>query len=283
MNAKSMPKTLTIKQWSDQAISQLLDLKIITASLDTELILGNILEVERTFLHAHPEHIISTKQVKLANSMLKKRLKFMPIPYILKYKEFYGRKFFTDRAVLIPRPESENIIDIVKSICKKLDLKNGDIVLADIGTGSGCLGITAKLEVPRLNVIVSDISISALTVATFNAKQIGAEITVTKSNLLDNHNERPDIIVANLPYVDKDWETSPETAHEPSSALFAADGGMKLIKALIRQSCKLQRPSSHLILEADPRQHITLIAYAKKYGYVHCATNDFIIHLQLTD
>lgn len=213
--------------------------------------------------------------------MLKKRLKYTPIAYILKYKEFYKRKFLTDRAVLIPRPESENIIDMVKSICKHLDLKNNEVTLADIGTGSGCLGITAKLEVPRLNVIVSDVSVGALAIASFNADKLHADVEVVQSDLLDHHNERPDIIVANLPYVDKSWQTSPETAHEPSSALFAADGGMALIKKLVRQACKFQRPASYLILESDPRQHDALIAYAKKYGYTHGATNDFIMSFQL--
>ena len=276
-----MPKTPTIKDWTLQASDELLSAKIFSAYLDAELILTNILEVERTFLHCHPEQIISSKQLKLANAMLKKRLKHIPIPYILKYKEFYGRKFFTDSAVLIPRPESENIIDIVKSICKKMDLKNNEVTLADIGTGSGCLGITIKLEIPRLNVIVSDVSVGALAIASFNANKLKADIEVIQSDLLEHYNERPDIIVANLPYVDKTWFTSPETAYEPASALFATDGGMKLIKDLICQACKFQRSDSYLILEADPRQHSTLITYAKKYNYEHFVTDDFIIGFQL--
>ena len=97
-----MQKTPTTKQWIIQASDKLLSVKIMTAFLDAELIMTNILEIERTYLHAHPEQIISPKQLRLANYMLKKRLKRVPIPYILKYKEFYGRKFFTTEAVLIP-------------------------------------------------------------------------------------------------------------------------------------------------------------------------------------
>jgi release factor glutamine methyltransferase len=275
-----MPKTpATIKSWLVEATKKLLEAEIITAVLDCELILTNILEVERTYLHAHPEKIISPKQLRAINRMFKKRLKNIPMSYILKYKEFYGRKFFTDKAVLIPRPESEDIIDVVKSICKQPDFKNNEVTLVDIGTGSGCLGITAKLEVPRLEVTLSDVSIDALRVARFNAVKLRADLDITSGNLLENINERPDIIIANLPYVDKSWDRSSETDHEPTKALFAKDNGMALIKKLIRQAEKLQRAGSYLILEADPRQHDALTDYAHKHQYMLAKQTGYILSL----
>ena len=275
-----MPKTpAIIKSWLVEATKKLLEAEIITAVLDCELILINVLEVERTYLHAHPEQVISPKQLRAINRMLKKRLKNIPMSYILKYKEFYGRKFFTDKAVLIPRPESEDIIDIVKSICRQKNFKNTEITLVDIGTGSGCLGITAKLEIPRLEVTLSDISIDALRVARFNAVKLRAELDITSGDLLENINERPDIIIANLPYVDKSWDRSSETDHEPAGALFAADNGMALIKKLIRQAGRLQRPGSYLVLEADPRQHDALTKYAEKYKYMLAKQTGYILSL----
>lgn len=275
-----MPKTpVTIKSWLVEATKKLLEAEIITAVLDAELILINVMEVERTFLHAHPEQIINPKQLRAINRMLKKRLKNVPMSYILKYKEFYGHKFFTDKAVLIPRPESEDIIDIIKLICRGSGFKNNNVTLVDVGTGSGCLGITAKLEIPRLEVTLSDISIDALRVARFNAVKLRAELEITSGDLLENINERPDIIIANLPYVDKSWYRSPETDHEPAKALFAADNGMALIKKLIRQAGHLQQPNSYLILEADPRQHEALINYAQKHKYMLAKQINYILSL----
>jgi release factor glutamine methyltransferase len=275
-----MPRTpVTIKKWTVEAVKKLLEAEIITAVLDCELILINTLEVERTFLHAHPEQAISPKQLRIINHMLKKRLKNIPMSYILKYKEFYGRKFFTDKAVLIPRPESEDIIDIVKSICRQRKFRNTETTLVDIGTGSGCLGITAKLEVPSLEVTLLDISISALRVAGFNAAKLHADVNIINSDLLESINERPDIIIANLPYVDKKWHRSSETDHEPTKALFAADNGMALIKKLIRQAKNLQRTESYLILEADPRQHEALIDYAHKHQFMLAKQTGYILSL----
>lgn len=275
-----MPKTpATIKEWLIEATKKLLEAEIITAVLDCELILINAMEIERTFLHAHPEQVITPKQLRLINRMLKKRLKNIPMSYILKYKEFYGRKFFTDKAVLIPRPESEDIIDIVKLICRQSSFKNADITLVDIGTGSGCLGITAKLEVPRLEVTLSDISVDALRIARFNAVKLRAELDIVNGDLLENINERPDIIIANLPYVDKSWYRSPETDYEPAKALFAKDNGMALIKKLVRQAEHLQRAGSYVILEADPRQHDVLTNYAQKHNYMLAKKVGYILSL----
>jgi release factor glutamine methyltransferase len=126
---------------------------------------------------------------------------------------------------------------------------------------------------------LSDISINALRVARFNALQLKADLLITSGDLLDSINERPDIIVANLPYVDKSWYRSPETNHEPAQALFANDHGMALIKKLIRQASNLQQPDSYLILEADPRQHELLINYAEKRKYMLAKKIGYIISL----
>ena len=128
--------------------------------------------------------------------------------------------------VLVPRPESEAIIELLKEL-------GVSGKLLDIGTGSGCLGITAKLEIPKLNVILSDIIQPALRVARQNAEKFQADVALIKSNLLRAVPGKFDIIIANLPYVDRSWQRSPETNHEPALALFAKDEGLALIYQLI--------------------------------------------------
>ncbi|HMH70242.1 MAG TPA: HemK family protein methyltransferase, partial [Candidatus Saccharimonadales bacterium] len=197
-------------------------------------------------------------------------------------KEFYGRLFRVTPATLIPRPESETIITLLSEMISKNSslLPTAPQQLVDVGTGSGCLGITAKLEIPELEVTLLDISRHALTVAEYNAKKLGATVAAHYSDLLSNYPLRADFIVANLPYVDTTWLRSPETNYEPQTALFAAEGGLHLIKRLIGQAEAHLSPHGSLLLEADPRQHAEIVTIAKSNGYSKREIRDFIIVLQ---
>lgn len=136
----------------------------------------------------------------------------------------------------------------------------------DVGTGSGILGITAKLLYPELDVTLLDKSRHALKVATQNAKELKADVAILQSDLLGSYPFTADIIVANLPYVDPEWERSLETDHEPAEALFALNGGKALIYELLIQTQTKLASGGILILEADPEQHDAIIQEAKKYG-----------------
>ena len=272
-----MPPTPAIKDWLSSATSKLSAAGIDTARLDAEIILAFVLNSNRIYLHTHPEQIIYATQYKLANRKLSLRLKNIPIAYITGCKEFYGRDFLVTKNTLIPRPESETIIDNLKKIVGQNDQLN----LADIGTGSGCLGITAKLEMPNLNVTISDISPNALKIASKNADILSADVKIKKSNLLTKFNEKLDIIIANLPYVDKTWERSPETAYEPKSALFAGDKGKSIIKDLITQSHDMLNSRGYLIIESDPVQHQSLIEFAKKFNFELINKDNFILTFRL--
>ena len=252
-----------IKDWLTDAASRLSAIGIDSANLDAEIILANILDKNRTYLHAHPEKIIDKDQLAIANSNLGLRLNRVPVAYIVGYKEFYGRKFAVNPATLIPRPESEDIINVLAKIPMNAETK-----LIDIGTGSGCLGITAKLEFPNLDVTLADISANALLVATLNAKALTADIDTLQSDLLQNYPQKPDIIIANLPYVDKTWDRSPETDHEPALALFATKNGMEIIEKLIVQASDSLSPNGYIIIESDPTQHNSLIEFAKKQSFI---------------
>ena len=189
---------------------------------------------------------------------------------------FYGRDFFVNKDVLTPRPETEQIIDEVLKLCGKpilpgvkpssAKLNSNGLKILDLGTGSGCIAITLKKELPETEVYASDISEKAIKIAQKNARDLEASIHTIISYLCKNVNITPDIIVANLPYVDKNWGWIDQASlkQDPDLALYAKDGGLSLIKELIDTAT-----SKDLILEADPSQHQEIISYAKdKYNLV---------------
>lgn len=261
----------SIDNWLSHAVKQLADAGVSSARLDAEIILAHTLRKSRTYLHAHGEDELSDRHAEIANARLDLRLDRVPIAYIIGHKEFYGRNFFVSTATLIPRPESESIIETLNEI-KPADGSR----LVDVGTGSGCLGITAKLEHPNLIVDLLDISTHALNIATKNAKNLKANVSTMQSDLLLDYPYLADIIIANLPYVDKEWEVSPETDHEPSLALFAEDNGLRLIKKLIQQSKNKLNYHGYLIIESDRRQHHIIKNFAQDYDLKHIKDSGLI-------
>jgi len=274
MNENSKPKTLSNNAWLRDAADQLAEAGIPSARLDAEIILAHTLHKSRTWIHAHGEDPLTQREIEIADARLDLRLDRTPIAYIIGHKEFYSRLFKVTPSVLIPRPESESIITLLKK-----HLPTGATRLIDVGTGSGCLGITAKLELPALNVTLSDISRHALKVAENNATALHADVTLVQSDLLTQTPGVFDVVIANLPYVDKDWERSPETNKEPDLALFADNSGLALIEQLLQQLPETLHTSSLVLLEADPCQHEAIIALGKKLGLNHVETEGYAVAL----
>ena len=238
--------------------------------LDAELILVHFLQAsDRSYLAAHSDDELS--DTSTIDSYAARRAEGEPLAYILGYREFYGRRFFVTPNVLIPRPETETIIDIVK------ELKPAKIL--DVGTGSGCIAITCALETDT-QVDAVDISDDALRIAQKNAAHHGAKVNFHKSDLLTNFTPEPDtVIIANLPYVDAgwDWLDHKSLDHEPSLALYAEQDGLELIYKLIDQ---YPSNAAGLILEADPCQHEAIINYATKNSLKLEKQQDYIIFLR---
>ena len=274
--------TQTLQTWLSAATKQLKAADIASARLDVEIILAHTLRKNRTYLHAHSDDILEPRVQEIADARLSLRLDHVPIAYIVGFKEFYGRRFSVTTDTLIPRPESEAIIDSLKEhLAGNVTPANGTrLRLIDVGTGSGCLGITAKLEFPELEVTLADISPPALMVATANAKQLHADVTILESDVLHDFPTQTDIILANLPYVDSVWEVSPDTIHEPSVALFAGNGGLALIYKLIDQSMAVLSSQGLLLLEADPRQHHLIVGYANQRGFNLVSKQDYCLTLR---
>lgn len=238
------------------------DIGIDSSRIDAELILAETIRKPRTYLHANLDETLDPRRIDIADARIELRLDRVPLAYIVGHKEFYGREFAVSPQVLVPRPESESMLETF------LEISASDLspikTLIDIGTGSGCLGISAKLERPDVSVILSDISSAALEVARKNAHNLGADVRFQEQDLLQGQIEPLNYIFANLPYVDESWEVSPELRHEPRLALFAENNGLALIEKLLTQVPLTLQPDGWLFIEADPEQHQKITELASK-------------------
>jgi release factor glutamine methyltransferase len=267
---------MPLDDWLSATTKQLSRAGIESARLDSLILLSDELERNKAWLLANPEHILTaTQQIRLAEKVAR-REKREPLAYIREKQEFYRREFLTTNNVLVPRPETEALLSLLLSLPNQAGDK-----LIDVGTGSGVIAVTAKLELPGLDTYATDIDSRALSVATTNAERLQAEITFARSDLLTNIEQKQfKFITANLPYVVKGWKTSPEIDFEPSLALFAEDEGLALIKKLIVQAKDYLAPDGYLLLEADPCQHSAILEYALSLGYALHQQIDFIVCLK---
>lgn len=258
-----MNKPIKNQDWLNDATKQLKQAKINSLSprLDAELILAKALNLSRIELHLASNQTLTEDKQQQANQLLSQRLQHYPLAYLLGSKEFYSRTFIVSPAVLIPRPESETLVDISLSLIQTR-LQKTKLSLADVGSGSGCLGLTLALELERLgrgfNLDLIDISAEALEICHKNKTKL--QVLNTKfiqSDLLDKSLGTYDLIIANLPYVDPKWSfIGQEIQHEPNRALFADDNGLALINKLIAQinQKKQLKDKGFLVLESDPSQ-----------------------------
>ncbi len=201
------------------------DLESISKSpqLDAELLLAHVLQKPRTFLLARPEYLLSTGERKSAGIVLQQRKRGLPIAYIIGKSEFFGLDFVVSPDVLVPRPETELLVEAAIAF-----LTNGGTLL-DIGTGSGCIAISVAKQTSA-EVIATDISPSALSIARQNSEQHHVEISFVQSDLLagidgSQLTNKPIVITANLPYV-PEAERHPSTAREPAAAIFSGADGL---------------------------------------------------------
>lgn len=266
---------MDIKKWLEHASKILAAAGVLSARLDSELLLSYGLGKTREYLLAHSETTLSKQSFEKLDCLLKRRQAREPLVYITGKKEFYGREFIVTPDVLIPRPESEEIIELVKGIT----LKKGDVVV-DVGTGSGALAISVKRELPHVTVVAGDTSRAALEIARVNARLLQADVAFVKSDLLSSVGLTARVVIANLPYVDKTWNVSPETAYEPQRALFAGGGGLELIKKLITQTSLSVQHQGFLILEADKRQHTAIIVFAQRNTLKLISKKDLVLVFQ---
>lgn len=247
---------------------------ISTARLDCLVLLEDVLQTSRAQLLAHPERKLTPGQQHLLQKLIKRRAAHEPLAYLRHKTEFYGREFYIDHHVLEPRPESETMIDLLKQLALP-----DNTVVADIGTGSGALAITAKLELPKAVVIGIDIDPSCLTVATRNAHKLNAAVTFLEGNLLDplvHLDSRPAVLLCNLPYVPDSFQINPAAMREPRIAIFGGTDGLNLYRAMFTQLRDLAQKPRYILTEAMPPQHSDLRGIAASSRYTLANTDDFI-------
>lgn len=262
---------MTVGEFLQHTTRKLSDAGIETARLDCLVLLEDCLNKNRTHLLAHLESKLSAQQIVLLNERIGRRSKHEPLAYIRGEAEFYGRTFAVNEHTLVPRPETEALVDMVKAASSEFRGAR----IADIGCGSGCIGITFALEIPSTHTDLYDIDEDALRIAEKNLARHKVSGQVHKSDLLTKL-ERADILVANLPYVPNDFAVNQAVRFEPAHAVFAGDDGLDLYRQFWRQLA--ERPEKpHLIFtESLPEQHAQLVELAIAAGYRLERTEDFI-------
>lgn len=256
---------MTVEQFLNDSAQKLGKAGIETPRLDCLVLLEDTLHQNRAHLLAHPETAISHSDLTLLNNFITHRTQHVPLAYIRGRVDFYGRTFVVNKYVLVPRPETEAMIELLK----KTDLPSRPRI-ADIGTGSGCIGITAALELPDAEVFLCDIDASALQVAKENvqAQNFGESFLpkIQQRDLLEG-TEQIDVLLANLPYVPDSYSINKAATFEPKLALFAGEDGLDLYRRLWQQISALDHKPLHILTEALPQQHRALGALAKTAGY----------------
>jgi release factor glutamine methyltransferase len=243
---------------------------IATARLDCLVLLEDVLGVDRAVILAHPDLAIPQAKLSVLNKKITQRRRHIPLAYIRGKVSFYGREFAVNKHILVPRPESETMIDWLI----KLPLPASPKV-ADIGTGTGCLGITAALELHWAEIGLYDIDPFALKLARQNAKALNVKAAYYKADLLELK-PAADVLLANLPYVPDRYKLNQAAEHEPKHAIFGGKDGLDLYRRLWQQIAGLPGKPLFVMTESLPPQHQALNGLAQAAGYRPYQTDDFI-------
>ncbi|MBI4053778.1 MAG: peptide chain release factor N(5)-glutamine methyltransferase, partial [Candidatus Doudnabacteria bacterium] len=224
-------------------------------TLDAEVLLSSLIKKPKSFLLIHPSVSLSVRTEKKFFEMIDRRKTGMPLAYLLGKKEFYGRPFRVSPNALVPRPETEGLVELVLADCKAVPAPK-PLRILDVGTGSGCIIITLCLELGAENFefFGCDVSSDALESAKANAKLLGAAIHWKKSDLLEGLTGQFDVVAANLPYLtDKQFsQLRNKLRFEPKIALTDGSTNWRCIQKLLAQMPKFLNTEGKVYLEIEP-------------------------------
>jgi release factor glutamine methyltransferase len=259
-----------------EAIVRLESESVPSAALAAELLLLHVMQRDRTWIYAHPESLLSADQWQHYFALVARRAAGTPVQYLTGRQEFWGLEFEVTPDVLIPRPETEHVVEV--ALARMCPRKSETLRVADVGTGSGCLAVALATELPRARIFATDISAAALSIARRNAAKHGVapRIEFMECNLLDafcrdaasavaapDHSAdlKFDLIVSNPPYVAlADAASLPREVreHEPAVALFAGETGLDAYAPLIRQAEVLLSTGGIFVVELgyNAQEHV---------------------------
>jgi release factor glutamine methyltransferase len=248
---------LQLKDALAGAITRLTAAGVPSPRMNAELLLMFTLDCDRAFFFAHPEREFTADEIIRYDHALAERASGVPAQYITGHQEFWGMDLIVTPAVLIPRPETEHVIETVLDLLGQALSPASPLHIADVGTGSGCIALALAKELPQAQILATDISASALEVARANAArhQLEAQIEFRETDLLAGsaHNTF-DFVVSNPPYVGNSEEDTVQLEvrkFEPRNAVFAGPAGTEVIARLIPYAHAALKPGGWLIMEVS--------------------------------
>jgi release factor glutamine methyltransferase len=260
----------TLSKWLEllhHSLTQFSD----TPSLDGQVLLAQVLERSRAWVMAHPQAKLDDEQSARLQSQLQRLKAGEPLPYVLGHWEFYGLDFQLNPAVLIPRPETELLVDQGRAW---LQAHPSRTQAADIGTGSGCIAVSLAVHHPKLRVTATDISPAALETACKNAIRLGVaqQVRFVQADLLAALRGPFDLICANPPYIPSDeLKKLAIFGREPSLALDGGKDGLALTRRLLAQAARKLAPGGLLLVEIEASQGDQALSLAGQFFSVaHC-------------
>lgn len=224
--------------------------------MNAELLLMFTLDRERSYLYAHPERVLTEDEHARYKAALHERARGVPAQYITGHQEFWGLDLIVTPAVLIPRPETEHVVETVLELAGSLarERPSHTLRIIDVGTGSGCIALALAKELGEVEIQAADISSDALEIARANAARLGLEnrIQFHQADLLEDCGSEFDFVVSNPPYVgesEQDQVQLEVRKFEPRGAVFAGPTGIEVIQRLIPQAHAALRPAGWLVME----------------------------------
>lgn len=252
---------MRLEDWIRDATDELALAGVDSPRLDAQVLAAHGLGRDRSWVLAHPEELVSGDDLR---GLLQRRVNREPLAYITGVREFYGRTFYVDQDVLVPRQETEFVVERAK-----LWMGDGkDFEVLDVGTGSGCIGISLALECPGTRVTLLDKSANALRVANKNAESLGARVQFVHSDLYAAlPRRRYRVVVSNPPYVAHRDDLPPEVRDfEPETALFAEADGLAMYRRLAAETFAATR-CEVLIVEIGQGKADGVSAIFSEYGW----------------
>ncbi|MGI6641124.1 MAG: peptide chain release factor N(5)-glutamine methyltransferase [Limnochordia bacterium] len=267
-----MKKQYTVRELLSISTQYLNEKGCVSARLDAELLLGHVLEMSRIDLYLNLDKPLTSKEVDAYRECIGRRARREPVAYITGTKEFYSLPFFVTPAVLIPRPETELLVEKVVALAKaRLEAGAAQVRILDVGTGSGAIAIAVARQDPDIQVVAVDLSEEALEVAGRNAacNEVESQVQFVQSDLLAGVEGEFDIICSNPPYLSKAEmdNLQPEVDFEPASALDGGFDGLGFYRRIFAEAPPHLLEGGYLVVEIGAEQGEAVAAIAREYGF----------------